>query len=788
MSGPLVSASAAFVAKNSRKPPFAIEQSLRFDGTAYLSRTPSTNGNRTTGTVSMWFKKSYIQKGLANQLSLLGFTSGSAPGLIRYRYQYDYIEHNAGVNGGSSFGMELAAEHRDPSAWMHFVWTFDYDNASTSERMRMYINGVRQATTTYNPPTASSGNTGTWNASGVLHQIGRQAPGEFQGYMAEIHNIDGQALEPTSFGEFDDSGVWRPIEVSGLTYGTNGFYLKFDPSATNGIGHDHSGNGNNWSPTGFTTSGAYTDVMDDTPTTNYATLNPLTGFRPNGATGRTYSDGNLVEYTPASPGKEHPLITTTQWLRSADGGVYQFEDTVTNSNAYITFAPWMETENAYGSGNAAFFSFYNYDGSGGTVSVGTGYGATGTVQEQGTSLSADDVLTTVVDFDNNTIAFYVNGTRNGYITGCNFSDRDIWSPGFAIATSGATATTHTTNFGQQAFQYTPVSGAKPWSTAELPAPDISDPSEHFQTVLDTGANILSSAQSTFSSGLWWIKDRANSNHHQLVDSVTGTSSVYRCPSSGRVTYSAPSGNSVAWCWALPSSSGTTDTSGSIDTTVYANTDAGFSIATWAGTGVNATVGHGLDFAPEFVGVTWSGDCVMQIGSSALASWTNFLELNTNYHGGSSTNRFQGTAPTDAFVSVGPSCNYSGNTMYMYSWHSVPGYSRIGKYAGNGNADGPFVYTGFKVGWLLLKALDSSGVWLIYDSKRDPYNFVDVQLRPSEQTGDNAAGVSYSLDFLGNGFKIRTSDSNFNTSTQKYLYMAFAENPMGGSGVSPAIAR
>jgi len=125
---------------------------------------------------------------------------------------------------------------------------------------------------------------------------------------------------------------------------------------------------------------------------------------------------------------------------------------------------------------------------------------------------------------------------------------------------------------------------------------------------------------------------------------------------------------------------------------------------------------------------------------------------------------------------------------MYSWHSVPGYSRIGKYAGNGNADGPFVYTGFKVGWLLLKALDSSGVWLIYDSKRDPYNFVDVQLRPSEQTGDNAAGVSYSLDFLGNGFKIRTSDSNFNTSTQKYLYMAFAENPMGGSGVSPAIAR
>jgi len=125
---------------------------------------------------------------------------------------------------------------------------------------------------------------------------------------------------------------------------------------------------------------------------------------------------------------------------------------------------------------------------------------------------------------------------------------------------------------------------------------------------------------------------------------------------------------------------------------------------------------------------------------------------------------------------------------MYCWHSVPGYSRIGAYAGNGNADGPFVYTGFKVGWLMLKARNSSSVWLVYDSKRDPSNFVDVQLRPNEQTGDNTAGVSYSLDFLSNGFKIRTSDSNFNTSAAVYIYMAFAEDPMGGSGVSPTIAR
>jgi hypothetical protein len=605
---------------------YEIEQSLRFNqaDSNTLTRTPSSSGNLRTGTISFWIKKSFLQSvgAPATQMSLLG-CQGNGYFILRYRYATDRLTYGQG-HAGNTGGFETLAEYRDSSAWQHICLVNDFTNATTADMVRLYINGVRQDVTITSAYTNADG---SWNSAN-LHYIGYQSS-YFEGYMAEFHNVDGTTLDPDQFGEYDDNGVWRPIAYTG-SYGTNGFYLKFDPSATNGVGHDHSGNGNHWTANNFTTSGAYTDVMDDTPTNNFATLNPLTGFRPNGATGRTYSDGNLVEYTPASSGKEHPLITATQWLRAADGGVYQFEDTVTNNNAFITFAPWMETENAYGSGNAAFFNFFSYNGYDGTVLVDTGYGATGTVQEQGTALSANDVVTTVVDFDNNTVAFYVNGTRNGYITGCNFSNWDIWSPGFNISTSGATATTHTTNFGQQPFQYTPVSGAQPWSTAELPAPGISNPSEHFQTVLDTGANILSSAQSTFSNGLWWIKDRANSNHHQLVDSVTGTSSVYRCPNSGRVTYSAPSGNSVAWCWALPSSSGTTDTSGSIDTTVYANTDAGFSIATWAGTGVNATVGHGLDFAPEFVGVTWSGDTVMQIGSSALASWTNFLELNSTY--------------------------------------------------------------------------------------------------------------------------------------------------------------
>jgi len=718
-------------------------------------------------------------------MSLLG-CNGSGAGygafFLRYRYQQDYLEYGQGWAGGTG-GFETLAHYRDVSAWQHVCLVNDFTNATAADKVRLYMNGVRQDLTI---TSALTNTDSAWN-SASLHYIGYQAA-YFDGYMAEFHNVDGTALDPDQFGELDDNGVWRPIEYTG-SYGTNGFYLTFDPSATNGIGHDHSGNGNHWTPTGFsTTAGSTYDVMSDTPTTNYATLNPLTGRHTSSNTySREISDGNLRTYNPGTKiGTFHysESTTTTQFVRSADGGVYMWESTFDDDNGTISISGYRPSENIQGTPNSALFYDFNLSGFG---SVDLGYQQTGTIVEQGIGLTAGDVVTCVVDFDNNTVAFYVNGTRHGYITGCDFTTAELWSPSHSTATLTAPFANQNINLGQQPFQYTPVSGAKPWSTAELPAPAISDPSEHFQTVLDTGANILTSAQSAFSSGLWWIKDRANANKHQLVDSVAGTSSVYLCPSSGRAAYSAPSGNSVAWCWAVPSSS-TTDTSGSIDTTVYANTDAGFSIATWAGTGVNATVGHGLDFAPELVGITLSGDTVMQIGSSALASWTNFLELNTNYHGGSSTNRFQGTAPTNTVVSVGPTNNESGQTAYMYSWHSVPGYSKIGKYVGNGNADGPCVYTGFKVGWLLLKALDRSGVWLIYDSKRDPYNFVDVQLRPSEQTGDNAAGASYSLDFLSNGFKIRTTDSNFNYISEDYLYMAFAEEPMGGFGVSPATAR
>ena len=797
--------------------PYEIEQSLRFDGSSYLQRTPASAGSRTTFTWSGWVK--YAD----HEHDLQFFSAGSAFAnydLFRFSNNVgtykNKLEFYSNVNAAYQ---RSNAQYRDPGAWYHVVGVLDTNNATAGDRLRIYVNGERidswQGTI-----SLTSGRTMNYFNTANQHRIGLRAhstssyPAQWAiSYYSEVHFIDGTAVDPEgNFGEFDDNGVWRPIAYTG-SYGTNGFYLKFDPSATNGIGHDHSGNGNNFTPSGFTTSGAYTDVMDDTPTNNFATLNPLTGFRPGGATGRTYSDGNLVEYTPNQSGKEHPLITTTQFVRSADGGVYQWEDTVTNSNAWITFNPWMETENAYGSGNAAFFAFYNYSGYG-TVSVGTGYGATGTVQEQGVTLSANDVVTTVVDFDNNTIAFYVNGTRNGYITGCNFSNWDIWSPGFAIATGGATATTHTTNFGQQEFQYTPVSGAKPWSTAELDAPEIANPSDHFNVVLYTGNGGTQSITGVgFNPDLVWCKSRNSNYHGALVDKVRGatkylysslaiaeetqTTALSTFDSDGfslNGSFSNVNNNNttyVAWCWKA-GGSGSNNTDGSITSTVSANPSAGFSIVTYTGTGANATVGHGLGVAPEMViikrrnlAANWA-----VYHASQGPSKVGLLDYDGPF--GTQGNLYwNSTAPSNTVVSIGTSnvVNNLTSTYVAYCWHSVPGYSRIGAYAGNGNDDGPFVYTGFRTRFLLYKNTASTSEWYIIDTARNIYNPCQTMLYTNLSNPEYTypAGTD-KIDVTANGFKIRYANTGMNASGVTYIYMAFAEHPTGGSGVSPATAR
>jgi len=180
-----------------------------------------------------------------------------------------------------------------------------------------------------------------------------------------------------------------------------------------------------------------------------------------------------------------------------------------------------------------------------------------------------------------------------------------------------------------------------------------------------------------------------------------------------------------------------------------------------------------------------------IGTDYLPGWTNFLELNSDAAYSTSATRWNDTAPTSTVVHVGNACNYSGHTMIMYAWHSIPGYSKFGAYSGYYTNSGmePFIYTGFKPKWLLIKNGERSSTnWVLLDTSRDTYNAAGFPLKADGTAGESA--YSAKLDILSNGFKLRTTEFSYNgpDDAPGLIYMAFAEHPFGGRGVSPATAR
>jgi hypothetical protein len=269
---------------------YPVANSLRFNSASsdYLNRTPASNGNRRTFTISSWVKISKIQTtGL-----ILNANSGSPWGLLEFSTGDGVGSAHSlqfSVTAGVSPGVYTSQIFRDPSAWYHIVCAVDTTQATASNRVKIYINGIQSTLISGNYPTL---NQDTQFNSTIAHQIGNPTaysnPSDF--YLSEIYMIDGQALTPSSFGQTDSAtGIWTPLPYTG-TYGTNGFYLKFANSAA--LGTDSSGNGNNFTVNNLTS----VDQSTDTPTNNFATLNPL-NFTPSAI---TYTEGNLKTAYPAS--------------------------------------------------------------------------------------------------------------------------------------------------------------------------------------------------------------------------------------------------------------------------------------------------------------------------------------------------------------------------------------------------------------------------------------------------------------------------------------------------------
>jgi hypothetical protein len=778
---------------------YEISRSLRFNNptdTAYLNRTPATTTNRRTWTWSAWIKRGLID---LNYRTL--FSNGTAVDSIMFWNTDSFAVRNF---NGSSYDLILTQVFRDPSAWYHFVVAMDTTQATSSDRIKIYVNGVQ--VTAFSSATYPSQNYDTGFNTTTVQYIGWNEYNYFNGYLTELNWIDGQQLTPSSFGETNaQTGVWGPKAYGG-SYGTNGFYLNFsDNSNTTAatLGKDYSGNGNNWTPNNFSvTAGAGNDSMVDVPTPygvdtgaggtvrgNYCTLNPLIV---NYAT-LTYSNGNL-EGAATGGG-----WSGMQGTLSVSTGKWYWEVTHTSTdNIFIGIArTTMDFASINPQNTSGSIVYFATDGNKRVDGTNSAYGA---------SFTIGNVIGVALDLDANTVTFYKNNASQGAISlaSTTLNGTNI-IPLNAVATSSTTAIC---NFGQRPFAYTAPSGFKALCTQNLPTPTIGATSatlatQFFAPVTYAGTGATQTVTVGFQPDFVWIKNRTNSaNWHVLTDSVRGiqkelysnsttaegtltTSGVNQFNASSfqilgnNNDYNGNTSNYVAWNWRAGNNAGASNSAGSITSTVSASTTSGFSVVTYTGTGsAGATVGHGLGVVPSMIIFKKrDGSSDWQTYHTSLGN-ANSVYLNLTNASAASPGMLNSTTPTSTLITLGTSTdtNPSAGTMVAYCFAAVAGYSAFGTYTGNGSADGPFVFTGFRPAFVMFKVTSVADEWRIYDEDRLGYNTVANILVPNASDAEGVTGAP--VDLVSNGFKIRgTAGSNvINGSGQTYIFAAFASSP------------
>ena len=315
---------------------------------------------------------------------------------------------------------------------------------------------------------------------------------------------------------------------------------------------------------------------------------------------------------------------------------------------------------------------------------------------------------------------------------------------------------------------------------------INKPDEYFNTKLYSGTNTPQSITGVGFQPDWtWIKVRNVADNHYIYDSVRGATKFLHSDltnAEGTLTNGLTSFNSdgfslgdsgstnngsntfVSWNW-LASNTTASNTDGSITSTVSANTTNGFSIVGWTGSGANATIGHGLGVAPKVVilkdrdnSTSWP------VGGDAIGTTdNNYLLLNETNALDSATTGFQSFSTTTVGLGSDTWFNGSSRNYIAYCFAEKKGFSKFGSYTGNGNADGTFVYTGFKPAWVVTKVINTTGSWYMLDNKRDGYNVTTKWLDADTSDAENTSSSDLSKDFLSNGFKMRTSNNSHNGS-------------------------
>lgn len=745
---------------------YNIDRSLRFrsSASAYLSRTYSTGGtSRQIQTASFWVKRGSIGVTYAY---MFGAYDGSSTYDAGISFQSDAL---AIYVGGVSSTLITTQVFRDPSAWYHIVIAIDTTQVTAANRIKVYVNGSQ--VTAFSTATYPAQNSNIdFLYANANNKIGVNWNGNastyFDGYLAEVNFIDGQALTPSSFGEFStETGVWVPKKYTG-TYGTNGFYLDFkDNTSATTLAYDKSGNGNNWTPNNIsTTAGPSYDSMTDVPTLTSATAaNFCVGNPLSLGSNASLSNANLSGTLTGSGGWSATIcgLTSGKWY-------WEATPTANSGNSmWVGFLSDVYTKNDNDWSYSTQSALYANDGRNGN---NASYGATWTT---------NDVIGIALDLSTSSgsITFYKNGVSQGTMFS-SLTSSAAWRP---LISGGGTGTTIAMNFGQRPFAYTPPTGFKALNTFNLPDPVIKNGLTVFDATTWTGFGTTTqvNVSGKFKPDLVWIKGRSGATSHRLTDSVRGATYA--------LSSDSPSSNTITDTQGLTSFNSGGFTVGS-NTTYNANGSTyiawqwkkgatqGFDISSvFTGTGAAQTVNHSLGVAPSMIILFSTG------GTNWINARVYHKNLSAGYVLQLSRTSAQFSEPT-TFASIGSSSfqttQTSGQTSVAYLFAEIAGFSKFGSYTGNGSTDGPFVYCGFRPKYVLIKS--SSGVtdWNLFDSVRGPDNPNTPILRPNSSGAEaTASSSSYAMpDFLSNGFKLRTTSGEGNASGGTYIFAAFAENP------------
>ena len=812
-------------------------QGLRLnDGASqYLSRTPSSAGNRRTFTFSAWIKRAnldatnvgggsdtpIISAGTSSVFDVLRFVSQSftTPKDILQLYTYD---------GSADYSEEVNRSFRDTAGWYNIVWAVDTTQSTAGNRIKYYVNGTLQtAVSQYYAQVPQNYDT-SFNHT-EPHWIGRNINSTgryFDGYLAEVNFVDGLQLAASNFGETKEN-IWIAKNPDVSDYGTNGYRLQFKEvggsANSSGIGADTSGKGNHFTPNNIN---GIDSNFKDCPENVYCVMNYL-----DKGSNVALEKGNLSVQSTADD-----VTTSTFHFDVATSKVY--------AEFYINSSPGLST--AIGITETSKAS--SVKDSSGSASASYWYNANGQTRHTsyanyGNSFSNTDIIS--IRVDEGSLFFYKNGTIQNSGTAAFTSLTGIYS--ISVAEYSGTNIQVFANFGQDStfvntvsqgnntdangegdFKYSVPSGHIALCTKNLADPTIGPESDtnstdHHNTVTYTGNGGTLSVSGFGHQPDWlWVKSLSIVGNHRLTDSSRGVSANVIASASDaekgdgdaedidsfdsdgftvtQATYDDfnDSGDSyVAWSWKLNGGTTSTNNDGSLTSTVQANTTSGVSIILYNGGGsAGDTIGHGLGKAPTMV---WfkrrgaSGNWMVYVKDMGSNGYINLDRDNGKDTGGSPVNN---TDPSSTVITLGSfqSLNSGGgdadDTYIAYAFASVDGFSKVGNYTGTGSSDGPFVFLGFRPAWILIKNTSNANNWTILDDTRVGVGVTSHTLNPVlssiNANLDNAEFDSQSyplIDILSNGFKIRTGGTgstvaqNLNrNSSDLYIYLAFAHQP------------